>query len=142
MGWYAAATVQVGDHVCLPNTHPFEQSEVVGRTELEGGKLEFRTRVRKNDMKNINREGLRPEGVEDTFILAPGDKMNATLQRQVRSREFHVKVIDTRTRTMQVRAPDEVSAEDAAYWRLSSERETGDARITGDTSNRRYEVLD
>lgn len=142
MGTYAAATVEVGDHIYLPETHPFEKSVVTGRTERDDGMLEFGTRVLAIDTRGINPVGLRPEGVEDTLIVAPGDAVKATLQRNLLAREFEVTVIDTHILTIRVLAVDKVSAEDAAYWRLSSGHDTGDARITDDQSGRRYEVSD
>ena len=75
-------------------------------------------------------------------MVAPGDAVQATIQRKLLAREYEVKVIDTHVRTLRVLAYDKVSAEDAAYWQLSSGHDTGDARTTDEESGRRYEVSD
>jgi hypothetical protein len=117
-------------------------SKVIERSEDGDGKLVFRTRVLPTDTKGINPEGLRAEGIEDVMVLTPEDGMEATLQREVRAREFDVRAILTHTQVIRVLACDKVSAEEAAYWRLSSDRETPDATIIDEQLERRYEVSD
>jgi hypothetical protein len=139
MAKYAAATLDKGDHLHLPNTHSFEYSEIVERIELEGEKLEFRTRVLAGDDDTYP---FRPEGTESVLVVGRDEPVEATLYHDVRNRDFDVEVVTTKKILIRVSAPDKVAAESGAYWRLSSDRETSDSRIISEDSDTQYKVSD